>query len=262
MTARGRSENTIRAYIGDLELFLAYAGPVIPQDDFNYAATNWLNQHRAVWSPKTATRRLTSLRQFAKWSKWMADDLAEYRPPIAGKAMPHPLPEGLDGVRRMIAAAEPNRKVQALIGLCGLAGLRCAEALSVGPDAFDGPQRALTVRGKGDRTRVVPLSPEAWSVVNPARVDALIDSDRLGFMPMVVGYKDRFARHAITTAGLKAGLSRHVSSHDLRATFATAMYDQSLNLRAVQEVLGHANMKTTEGYTEIPLSTLRSALPK
>lgn len=156
----------------------------------------------------------------------------------------------------MLELAKNNRQ-RALVALCGLAGLRVAEALSVTPMWFNTGDMTLTIRGKGDKTRVVPLSARAWQEIAPAVSDAILDG-----RVTVVDYKDRFARTLIRNLGKRAGLRRPVASHDLRATFATAAYDRSLDLRAVQELLGHANSKQTEVYTEVPIHRMRGALPE
>lgn len=254
LIARGRSENTVRAYVSDLKEFLGPAKEMTPSQ-FATLAPTWLNNHRKTWAPKTVERRLTALRAFARWAKMDCPDLDEYKPPSAGRPVPHPLPEGMDGVRRMVRACRDERQ-RALIGLCGMVGLRCSEALSVTPSGIDAAAMTVTVLGKGDKQRTVPLSEEAWATIAPAVATAVVTS-----RAYVVGYKDRFARQAITNAGVRAGLSRPVKSHDLRATLATAMYDHSLDLRAVQEHLGHSSSKTTEGYTGVSMDKMRGALP-
>src|SRR5687767_5742632 len=92
LIARGRSENTVRAYISDLTEFLGPATEMTA-DQFAMLAPRWLNSHRKTWAPKTVERRLTALRGFARWAKIEATDLDEYKPPSAGRPVPHPLPE-------------------------------------------------------------------------------------------------------------------------------------------------------------------------
>jgi site-specific recombinase XerD len=76
----------------------------------------------------------------------------------------------------------------------------------------------------------------------------------------VVGLKDRFARRVITELGVRAKLERHTSSHDLRATFATAVYDHTLDQRVVQELLGHSSGTTTEIYIGRSNDQMRKAV--
>lgn len=252
-SARGRSFNTTKGYCSDLNQFLKAIGEdSIPMEEFEELAMSWLNLTRYQMEPKTTGRRLTSLRAFGKWAG-LTNPLSDYIAPTPGRAIPHPLPEGPDGMRKMIRKAKNNQQA-ALVGLCGFVGTRIGEALAIKPDNFDLHEMTLTVRGKGDRTRTVPVSDEAWGAVSSAYVLALTQGEPL------IQYKDRFARKIITNLGVRAGLSRPVSSHDLRATFATAALNKTGNLRVVQELLGHASSATTEVYTGVMMHQMREAV--
>ena len=76
----------------------------------------------------------------------------------------------------------------------------------------------------------------------------------------LVHYEDRSARKCITSLGRKAGLSRAISSHDLRATFATILNDRNVNIRVIQELLGHSSVATTEIYTGVGMQALADAV--
>lgn len=254
LTARGRSENTITAYKSDLRLFLSWL-PRTPttSEDFEELAARWLNEHRSIWKPKTTNRRLTALRNYARWAKMETPDLDEYKGPVAARSLPHPIPEGLPGVIRMIHQGKNNR-IKAMIALCGLAGLRLHEARTVRPADFDLKNDRITVRGKGDKERVVPLNRACKTYVIAALMDAVV----LG-RPTVVEYGDRFAREAITACGRRAGLARPVASHDLRATYLTAINAKTGNLRLVQEIAGHASSTTSEVYTLVTQDEMADA---
>lgn len=254
-TARGRAENTTRAYTSDLREFLKAAGEngKIMQEEYEELAMSWLNLRRMQVSPKTTARRLTSVRGFAKWANW-GKVLEEYIAPTPGKTIPHPLPEGLDGVQRMISCAK-NHEQAALVAFGGEVGLRISESLSCTTENFDLHSMLLTIRGKGDKTRTVPVSERAWDHLMPAYALAMTKPDK-----RLVSYKDRFARQIVTNLGSRASLKRPVSSHDLRATFATALLDSGANLRIVQELLGHASSETTEIYTGVTMDSMRKAV--
>lgn len=213
----------------------------IPAEEFEEVGMNWLTANRRIVAAKTTSRRLTSLRQFAKWAGW-GTLFEEYVAPVPLKGQPHPLPEGIAGVKRMIEVARDDRHA-ALIALCGLCGLRVGEALAVKPSDFDLEEMTLAVNGKGEKMRRVPVSSFAWDVLQRPVVRAFCAGD----VP-VVGLKDRFARALITNLAIRARLRRHVASHDLRATFATEVYNKTLDQRLVQTLLGHANGSTTEIY--------------
>lgn len=142
----------------------------------------------------------------------------------------------------MITACN-NERHAALIALCGLVGLRISEALAVRPSHFDLHKMQLVVLGKGDKERIVPISPEAWEVLQYPTTRAFCNGNAL-----VVGMQDRAARAMVTRVAKAAKLQRRVSSHDLRATFATEVYNKTLDQRLVQILLGHASSATTEIY--------------
>ena len=213
----------------------------------------WLTLTRRKVSPKTTGRRLTSLRAFARWAGW-GSVLEDYSLPDPGKAQPHPLPEGIDGVRKLIDAANTEAQ-RALIALCGLCGCRIGEALSTRPSNFNLSEMVLSIRGKGDKMRFVPVSPEAYEVIAAPLLRAMV----LGDEP-IVQMNERHARKVITKLGERVGLKRHISSHDLRATFGTAVHDKTMDVRLVQELLGHASITQTELYIGVKFSKMREAV--
>lgn len=154
----------------------------------------------------------------------------------------------------MISCAK-NYKQTALVGLCGYAGLRVGEALACETNWIDPNSMMITIVGKGDKTRVVPMSSRTWESISSAYVMAVSQNHA-----HIVPYKDRFARKIITNLGVRAGLRRHISSHELRATFATHVWDTTLDLRVVQELLGHASSNTTEIYTGVDFNKMRNAV--
>lgn len=250
---RGRSVNTVRGYTSDLMEFLKATGEV-SHEEYEELAQAWLNLNRAKMSPKTTARRLTSLRGFAKFAGW-GPVLEEYIAPTPGKTIPHPIPEGADGLRRMIECSK-NFEQAAIVALGGFVGCRISESLSLRTTDFDIHSMQVTIRGKGDKTRTVPVSPEAWVNIQSAWVLAHNKQDH-----QVVSYKDRFARQIVTNLGKRAGLRRPIKSHDLRATFATAALEAAGgNVRVVQELLGHSSVETTEIYTGIQMSAMREAV--
>lgn len=148
-----------------------------------------------------------------------------------------------------------NPRHRALIALMGMCGLRVEEAVSVRPADFYGPDSDvwLRVRGKGSKERNVPVSSEAWSHL----AKAVLLAAQAG--TTVTRLSNSGARKAITRHAVNAGLSRHVASHDMRATFGTAAFRRSKNLRVVQELLGHASSSTTEVYTGVSAQEMREA---
>lgn len=144
-----------------------------------------------------------------------------------------------------------NPRHRSLYGLCGFAGLRVAEALSICPAHFSRDTGLVTVKGKGDKTRKIPLSSDALASVMPLILKGHWSSP-------IVGLSDRGARAIISSFGARV-LGHHVASHDLRMTFGTAVTDK-YGIRVAQELLGHASVETTQGYSLVTLETLRRAV--
>lgn len=251
LSARGRAKNTVRARGADLREFLEHAGDH-PLDEYEDHALDFLNHIREEKAASTVRRYLGTLRVFGRWCG-LRDPLADYLAPTPAKPQPHPLPEGLDGVTAMLNLARSHNHKN-LVALTGLVGLRVGEAVTVTTDDVDTIERTIYVRGKGDRARIVPLSDRVLRVL-AHRLRHPNPDGRL------VPLHERTARKVITRLGERAGLARTVASHDMRATFATEAYRKSKDLRAVQELVGHADSRTTEVYTQVTMDSMRSALP-
>jgi integrase/recombinase XerD len=206
-------------------------------------------------APSTIKRKLAAVRAFARF-QGVHDFMRGYAAEPVPRAIPHPLPEGMEGIEKLLLACRTDEH-RALVALCGLCGLRISEAITVQSDSFaiDGTEIDLTVYGKGRKTRVVPVAPEAWANIAPCwyRAKDLEDS-------RIVPLSDKGARLAVTRLGMRA-FGRPVPSHDLRSTFATATYYNSgQDIIVTQELLGHANVDTTRGYTRPDDRRLREAV--
>jgi integrase/recombinase XerC len=253
-SARGKSENTTKAYRSDLKGFLLAVGEFsIPMEEFEELAMSWLNMTRAKSAPKTTQRRLTSLKQFGRWAG-LVEPLDDYVAPRPAKTKAHPLKEGMDGARRMIRFAKNDQQV-AIVALGAMVGCRISETLSLTIHSFDIPDMSVTIRGKGDKTRIVPVSTEAWEYLIPCYSKAMTNQGQ-----RLVTYADRTARGIVSDLAAAADLAAPGRSHDLRATFATSVFDQCKNIRVVQELLGHGQVSTTEIYTSARFEQLRKAV--
>lgn len=220
--------------------------------DLEDLAAQWMNMKRRVIPAKTLARRITSMRSFGRCMG--VPVLVDYTAPTPARAIPHPLPGLAKDLQAMLAVAR-NDEQRTLIALTGLCGCRITEARDTRPEDFDLHDMVLTIRGKGDKTRKVPISPLAWSVMCSTVTRAMLDRSTT-----VVEFTDRHAREIITRLGSRAGISRPVSTHDLRATFATIAYNNSKgNIRAVQELLGHSSVVQTQLYTGVAMAAMRGA---
>lgn len=216
---------------------------MIDSDTLEHLGAEWLNRLRRTIPTKTTGRRLTSLKAMGR--AMGVTVLADYHAPTPAPAVPHPLPGGVADLDRMIQSCETDDH-RALIALCGLVGTRISEAREVLPTSFDYAARKIRIYGKGGRERIVPISQAAWDILLPIAVNCMMEPGK-----PLVRMGDRSAREVITRIGARAGVSRRVSSHDLRATFATAAYRNTKDIRAVQMLLGHASSTQTEVYIEV-----------
>lgn len=221
----------------------------IPLAEFEITCAQWLNNCRNNLAAKSVGRRMTSCRILAEC--YGLKILENYRPPVAAPPRPHPLPGGSQDLARLISVCLCMEH-EVLIGLTGLCGMRIAEALSIGPDNFNLREKIVTVYGKGRRYREIPISPRAWNIFVPALVNA-------GHLKQtkLINCADRSARDTITRLGQRAGISRPIASHDLRATFATEAYRRSGDIVSVQRLMGHASVIQTQVYVGIHMATMR-----
>lgn len=273
---QGYSMNTRRAYDVDLNEFTVWhcihhqghSNALIPSrvshtpHEWETCVAEYLNEIRTTMSPKTVQRRLGTLRAFWSYILEMRPHLdlppllPKYKLPTPAKPTPHPLPNGMADVLSMLDAA-PNRAHAAIIALCGLCGLRIGEAVQIERRDVDLDAGILTVRAavaKGSKERRVPISARAREPIQDAcHTASLYHEERLMTM------HERNARRAVTQIGKRAGITRPVSSHDLRATFATAVTRQH-GIRVAQELLGHSDTNTTAGYAGVTTGELAEAV--
>ena len=254
----------MRAYRADLTGFhrwletQASSGALPPSvqmgdAELEAAAATYVTENRSTWAPRTTVRKLAALRSWATWAGH-SGFLSRYRPPKPARAVPHPLPGGASDVRAMhMHAIDPRER--ALVLMCGIMGLRIGEAVKIKPSNFDLQRSLLTIVGKGDKTRIVPVPPGALSDLLPVIAKATLDGDQ----PLVAPWAERQCFKVLRRLGAKAGVSRRVATHDLRSTALTEAYNRSKNLRTVQELAGHSTSATTEVYTAVTLDAMREA---
>jgi integrase/recombinase XerC len=254
----GRSPNTINAYRSDVEHWMDWSQKCKPitTDTWHLVALEvapyYITGIRGSMSINTLLRRMSSIRAVAKLVG-APDPFAGFSKPRQTRPPAHPLDAGLDGLTALRDAA-PKLEGRCLVVLCGWLGLRISEARSVRVNDLGvrGGEHYITVRGKGDKERSVPVHPEALAIIQERISEVLSPShsDKAHLAnPRLISYSDRGARALLTRLGHQTG--QRVASHDLRMTFGTLVHDASLNLRATQELLGHSSIETTVGYTRL-----------
>ena len=220
-------------------------------------------------SRATRARRLSSIRQlyrFAFEEGWRADNPAiQIRGPGRDRRLPKSLSE--EEVDRMLEAASTIGRGAAdrarnvcLMQVLYATGMRVTELVSLPAAAARGDPRWLLIRGKGGRERLVPLSPPAreataaWLAIRDAAQEAARDRSPFLFpSPSREGYLTRHRFYMlIKEIAVAAGVDpAKVTPHTLRHAFATHLLARGADLRAIQTLLGHADIATTEIYTHV-----------
>ena len=265
--------NTQLAYARDLSKFAEWLTPKklhfadVQQDQIESFIIDC--EHEGL-SKATRARRLSAIRQlyrFAFEEGWREDNPAiQIKGPGKSKSLPKTL--SVDEVGRLLEAARAS-KTDALRNTCLMellyaTGMRVTELVTLPVSAARGDPRMLLVRGKGGKERLVPLSGparEALADYLKAR-DADEDADRKIGKPASLflfpsrGKSGHLTRHAffalIKRLSVEAGVDpSNVTPHTLRHAFATHLLAGGADLRAIQTMLGHADVATTEIYTHV-----------
>ncbi|WP_276318467.1 tyrosine-type recombinase/integrase [Sphingomonas sp. UV9] len=267
MTAEaGAAVNTVAAYRSDLTLASqALEGGLVEAnaDTLATLASGW-----SALSRSTVGRKSASLRRFFAF---LAGE--GHRADDPGKALPRPgtartLPKVLShaDIDRLFAAIaervvrdplDPNDlRLSALFELLYGSGLRATELVSLPRNAVHPDRPFLILRGKGGRERLVPISDRARAAVALWR--AHVATDRLWLFPSGKGHLSRIRLYQLVKAlAAEAGIPPdRVSPHVLRHAFATHLLAGGADLRALQSMLGHADIATTEIYTHVDSSRL------
>ncbi|MCW2990114.1 MAG: xerD [Solirubrobacterales bacterium] len=274
---RGLSRNTLEAYRSDLLQLGAYLSRV--GVDINDAAHSDLagflddlaagTDDRPPVAPATLQRKVACLRSFYRHLRRDGildhDPTADLRAPRKSQKLPHVLSRG--EVAKLLSAprgTEPAMlRDRAILEVMYACGLRASEATGLEMGDVDVKHGILRARGKGSKERLVPVGREAIAAVRtyvergrPAMVGLreqgkLFVNQRGGELTRQGLYKI-VQRHART-----AGLDGKMSPHTLRHTFATHLLAGGCDLRAVQEMLGHADIATTQIYTHLSAERLK-----
>ncbi len=273
---KGAADNTIEAYAGDVGDFVAFMTNYHGESQGLGALARLNVRDMRAWMAHTRetgvgsrsiARKLSAVKSFYRWlaerEGFEPTAVLSTRAPKFTRKLPRPLAE--TAARDVLSAAESNatepwigaRDIAVLTLLWGL-GLRISEALNLkGSDAPLGTH--LRILGKGGKERDVPVIPAARDAVArylqicpfPQEADApLFRGVRGGQLPQGAIQK------AMATARAQLGLPASATPHALRHSFATHLLNAGGDLRAIQELLGHASLSTTQAYTAVDQARL------
>jgi integrase/recombinase XerD len=274
---RGLSRNTLEAYRGDLlqlgrfleerNLSALDAGPADIGDFLTQLATGD-DDHRPA-SPATIHRKSACLRSFYRHLRREglreSDPTATLSAPRRSRKLPQVLTRG--EVEKLLAqpsGTDPHAlRDRALLELMYASGLRASEAIGLEVSDIDLEERMLRARGKGSKERIVPIGQAALRALNTYlergrpklvknRPETHLFVNFRGGQLTRQGLYKIVRRHATS-----AGLADRMSPHTLRHTFATHLLAGGCDLRSVQEMLGHADVSTTQLYTHLSSDRLK-----
>lgn len=251
------SAHTIKAYSSDIRMFFReWRVESFQAQELNSLAAAWLKWSRETrkLSASTIVRRKAALRSFSRFIQMDGAFLPHFQAPSIPQRNPHPLPGLEDDLEALINVASSD-EARALVACLGYQGMRMHEALSQPLSKINFVEGAIEIIGKGDKERRVPITRNGVKYIMPMYVRAMCAG-----VSNLIGLQDRTARNLITNMGERAGLSRAISSHDLRATFATVVYRDTKDIRLVQVLLGHADINTTQIYIGLTFDQMREAI--
>jgi len=274
---RGLAGNTIEAYRRDLSLYRGYLEEVAIVDPLEVsgedleAFVGWLRQRSsatgAAYAPSSVARIVVAVRGFHRFlaREGLAEEDVGTRLGAPSNARPLPKALSIEEVGRLLQAPVGDGPLplrdRAMLELLYGAGLRISELTGADLDDLDRVDRLIRVRGKGDKERVVPYGEIA---------DLALDRWLVSGRPLLAGGTPALFLNArggrLSRQGVWKLLRSHaervelrddVSPHTLRHSFATHLLDGGADVRAVQELLGHASVTTTQIYTLVSRQALR-----
>ena len=268
-TERRLSPHTEAAYRRDLDALAAYCDSEKLGDwkglDSHHVRTFAAREHRDGLGPRSVQRRLSAVRGFFNYlireKVLAANPAVEIRAPKAAKRLPKTL--DVDQVASLLAPRPSDalsRRDLAMLELLYSSGLRLAELAGLDVADLDLADRTVRVLGKGSKTRVLPVGAKAVQALRTWLGERTgLAKDGTG--ALFIGQNGRrlgarAIQRRIGRWAARSGLNVPVHPHLLRHSFATHLLESSRDLRGVQELLGHADISTTQVYTHLDFQHL------
>lgn len=271
---RNYSEHTVKAYRGDLENFRDFLLKEEKKiEDADIATINaYVSTLYGKNSPASVERKVSSIRSF--FSYLVRKDILAQNPaklvrtPKKEKHLPVFL--SVDEVFNLVDVKDPEKsplrlRDRAILELLYSSGLRVSELAGATLADLSMGEAIIRVRGKGNKERIVPVGSKALSALGEyldIRGRLNPSSDHIFLNSRGGGITTRSLARIIKKYGLVSGISKNVSPHVLRHSFATHLLAGGADLRAIQEMLGHASLSTTQKYTHLSVERIMEVYDK
>lgn len=227
------------------------------------------------YSPATMARKIATLRSFHKWLEHRgtikSNPMVLIRTPKQAKRLPKAI--SVEDVERLLSAPDTGRilgsRDRAMLETLYSTGIRVSELVGIDIKDIDEAGQALIVRGKGRKERVVPLGSHAMTAIShylsmrrEHATESLEQDAPMFINKQSTRISTRSVRRKVSKYLEQVGLDPDISPHTLRHSFATHLLDNGADLRAVQELLGHQSLSTTQVYTHLTTQRMRDAYDK
>ncbi len=251
------SPNTIKTYSEALKSFLTFCNTKAIKEINNEDVITYNNDYilKNKFSSSYQNQIVNAIKLFFKIVKETAIEIDKIHRPRREKVLPNVLSKE---EIKLILNAHSNMKHKTMLSLIYSCGLRRSELLNLKPTDIDSNRNIVIIRqGKGKKDRIAPLSPKilvmlrAYYIVYKPKIwlfEGQIENE---------AYDARSLSNVLKQALTKAGITKPVSLHWLRHSYATHLLESGTDLRYIQELLGHSSSKTTEIYTHVSTKSLQ-----
>ena len=262
---RNASAHTIRAYSRDLAGLTSHAAAQLgrtprPREIDRLVLRSYLAQlHSRGLSKTSISRQLACLRTFFNFL--CREGIVSRNParallaPRTGRRLPAHLDEAEAAELIEIPIERPaDARARLILEMLYATGIRCAELVGLNLSDIDQAAGMLRVLGKGRKERIVPYGRSAQAALNaylPVRSSCKPTSDALLVNVRGKRLTDRSVRATVSKRVIALASSKKISPHTLRHSFATHLLERGADLRAIQELLGHSSLSTTQRYTHV-----------
>ncbi|HYR95361.1 MAG TPA: tyrosine recombinase XerC [Candidatus Binatus sp.] len=267
---RHASPHTIRAYLADLRQFLAFAGEGGVDAVRPGTIRHWLRALDGAAERTSIARKLAAVRGLFRFlidtGRLAADPTVGISTPKTRRRLPAHLT--LDDVDRLLVTPPADTLLglrdRAILEVLYSSGLRVSELTGLDWDQVDADAALLRVLGKGRKERVVPVGRPALRALAAYRAACAAAGQRAASGPVFRNARggrltSRSVARLMERHVLVSGTTTKATPHALRHTFATHLLGAGADLRAIQELLGHASLSTTQRYTHVDLRRLMEA---